>query len=162
MALVFAPRTAVVVPQVARRTLRGHLTALVAVDLAVMVAAVLAAYGLRFGLTSVTVNGLWYGLIVAAVVGAWLGLVAVQGGYDPRVLGVGAEEYRRVTRATLTLVAVVATVSFLLKIDLARAFVAIALPLGWVLLLAGRLVLRRWLVAQRLNGRLDPPGARRG
>ena len=154
MALVDAPKTAVVVPQVGRRTLRGHLTALVAVDLVVMAVAVLAAYGLRFGLTSVTINGLWYGLIVLAVVSAWLGLVAVQGGYDPRVLGVGAEEYRRVTRATLTLVSVVATLSFLLKIDLARVFVAIALPLGWVLLLAGRLVLRRWLVAQRMSGRL--------
>ncbi len=141
-------------PLVTGLGLRGHRAALVALDVAVMVVAVLAAYTARFGLASVSIGGLWYGLILGAVVVAWLALIAVQGGYDPRVLGVGAEEYRRVTRASLTLVAVVATASFLLKVDLARAFVAIALPLGWLLLLAGRLAQRRWLVAQRVRGRL--------
>src|SRR6266513_672795 len=41
----------------------------------------------------------------------WLGAIAVAGGYDPRFIGVGSDEFRRVLNAAVSLTAGVAIVS---------------------------------------------------
>jgi len=142
-----------------RRALRRYVAALAVVDLGAVVTAVGVAYLARYGPVLAVTNGYDYGLILLGTVLAWLGALLWQGGYETRVLGVGAEEYRRVTRATFVVVAVVATASFMLKADVARLFVGVAFPLGFVLLLLGRFAARQWLVRQRRAGR--PPGRAR-
>lgn len=66
--------------------------------------------------------------------------------------GGGSEEHRRVFTAAARSVAVVAVVALLLKLDVARGFVALAVPMAMVLTLAHRYASRRWL-------RRQPPGA---
>lgn len=63
-----------------------------------------------------------------------------------RVLGSGPDEYKRVAAASLWLFGLVAIVSYVFRIDTARGYVGIALPVG----LAG-LLLARWLLRQHLN-----------
>jgi exopolysaccharide biosynthesis polyprenyl glycosylphosphotransferase len=72
-------------------------------------------------------------------------LLALRGAYDRRVVGLGPEEYKRVLRASLWVVAVVATVSFLGRVDVARGWILLGLPVGTLFLLTGRFVARkRW------------------
>ncbi|MEV7458194.1 hypothetical protein AB0N32_20145 [Pseudarthrobacter oxydans] len=63
-----------------------------------------------------------------------------------RVLGSGPDEYKRVAAASLWLFGLVAIFSYVLRIDTARGFVGIALPVG----LTG-LIMARWLLRQHLN-----------
>lgn len=63
-----------------------------------------------------------------------------------RVLGAGPDEYKRVTAASLWLFGLVAIFSYALRIDTARGYVGIALPVGLFGLLLGR-----WLLRQHLN-----------
>lgn len=68
----------------------------------------------------------------------WLASLAVVGAYDSRRIGVGTEEYKRVAGATAIAFGLVATTSFLANADMSRIFVAVAMPVGLVLLLVGR------------------------
>lgn len=63
-----------------------------------------------------------------------------------RILGAGPDEYKRVAAASLWLFGLVAIFSYVLRVETARGFVGIALPVG----LAG-LLLARWLLRQHLN-----------
>jgi exopolysaccharide biosynthesis polyprenyl glycosylphosphotransferase len=73
--------------------------------------------------------------------------------YERRFLWVGVEEYRRVFDAAVLLLAGVGTVAWGLKLDVARGFVVLALPLALILTLAQRTAHRRWLYRQRSRGR---------
>jgi exopolysaccharide biosynthesis polyprenyl glycosylphosphotransferase len=96
------------------------------------------------------------GLYVAATIGlplVWVACVAAVGGYDPRFIGLGSEEFRRIINAAIGLTAAIAAVSYALKIDFARGYVLIALPgLGITDLLA-RYGMRKYLHHQRGRGR---------
>jgi FlaA1/EpsC-like NDP-sugar epimerase len=48
--------------------------------------------------------------------------------------------------------AVVAVIAYTFKLDLARGYVAVALPVGTLALMLGRYGQRRWLHAQRRRG----------
>ena len=50
------------------------------------------------------------------------------GGYDARFIGVGSDEFRRILNAAVTLTAAVAIVSYALKLDVARGYVAAVMP----------------------------------
>lgn len=65
---------------------------------------------------------------------------------ESRILGAGADEYKRVTAASLWLFGCIAIVSYVLRIDTARGYVGVALPVGLV-----GLVISRWLVRQHLT-----------
>src|SRR5262245_38035812 len=82
----------------------------------------------------------------------WLGSVAVAGGYDPRFIGVGSDEFRRVLNAALGLTAGVAILSYCGKFDLARGYVGVALPCTVVFDGFARYQLRKWLHRQRRSG----------
>lgn len=136
---------------------RQYALRLVVVDTVAVALAVFLAYELRFGDDGVSVEvagspGLTYGLLSVAFGLLWLGLLGLQGAYDARVVGLGPEEYKRVLRASLWLVALVATVSYLLRVDIARGWLAIALPVGTALVLLGRYGTRRRLHAARGRG----------
>ncbi len=89
----------------------------------------------------------------AVAVGAvWLATIAAFGGYSLRIVAVGSAEYHGLARATWSTFGGIAIVATLFKIEFARGFLLIALPLGLLLLLFGRLVSRRILVRQRAAG----------
>ena len=82
----------------------------------------------------------------------WLGAVAIAGGYDPRFIGVGSEEFRKVLNAAVSLTAGIAIVSYAAKLDLARGYVVVALPCATALDLAARYGLRKRLHRRRRSG----------
>ena len=71
---------------------------------------------------------------------------------DPRIVGIGVDEYKRVVSATVALLGVLAMLCLLFQVDIARSYFALAFPLGVAGLIASRWVLRRWLTRQRTKG----------
>jgi exopolysaccharide biosynthesis polyprenyl glycosylphosphotransferase len=82
----------------------------------------------------------------------WAVSVGLAGGYDARFIGVGSDEFRRVMNAAVSLTAVVAIVSYAFKLDIARGYVAVALPSTLALDLAMRFWLRKNLHRVRSSG----------
>jgi exopolysaccharide biosynthesis polyprenyl glycosylphosphotransferase len=83
---------------------------------------------------------------------AWLAIVAMLDGYDPRFIGVGSNEFRRVLNAGLILIAGVAILSYAAKAELARGYVVIAFPSLTILDLVARYALRKRLHRLRFLG----------
>lgn len=139
-----------------RRYARG----LAITDFLVVVWAVVGAQLLRFGVSTEEEArvgsgfdlGLNYTLITVVLILAWMLMLTVFKTRDARVVGVGATEYRLVVRATLWLFGLPAILLFLCKIDIARAYVLIALPLGLLFLLVSRWLWRQWLNVRRRRG----------
>ncbi|MGI8393085.1 sugar transferase [Leucobacter sp. W1038] len=71
---------------------------------------------------------------------------------DHRVIGAGADEYKRIFQASLRLFGSIAILAFLFRIDVARGYLLIALPIGVCALWASRWLWRQWLSAQREVG----------
>ncbi|MGW9113318.1 sugar transferase [Microbacterium sp. NPDC055683] len=94
---------------------------------------------------------------VVAVVTAvlWLMLLAGSASRSPRVVGTGATEYRRVVESTVLTFGLVALGVYLLDIEGLRLFLGCGFGAGVVLLLAARWSARRWLIAQRRQGRMS-------
>ena len=84
----------------------------------------------------------------------WLTSIAVLGGYREEVFGAGADEYKRVLRASLFASGFSTVVFYLAKFDLSRSFFLLTYGLGLPLLLIGRFLLRRLLYAARRRGLL--------
>jgi exopolysaccharide biosynthesis polyprenyl glycosylphosphotransferase len=126
-----------------------------AVDLGLLLVAFALAHVLRFPweLPRGSVDAGWIEFVVApAIVVVWMVLLAAFRTRDPRITGVGGDEYRRLVTASLLTGAVVAVVAYAASIDIARGYVAIAFPLGLLLLAVGRKVLRTALVRRRVRG----------
>jgi exopolysaccharide biosynthesis polyprenyl glycosylphosphotransferase len=122
------------------------------VDLAIILASALLALHLRFGEHKTSVSGVSYALLSIVLVPVWMGSLYLARAYEPRFLGTGADEFKRVSAASLRLMAVLAIVAYIFKIEIARGYVAVALPLGTLLLLLGRYGQRRWVHAERRRG----------
>lgn len=91
--------------------------------------------------------------LVSVVLGlSWWVALGLSGSRDMRVLGYGPEEYKRVTSASLWLFGGIAVLSYVLQLETARGYVAVALPLGLVCLLVGRKLLRGTLIRERQSG----------
>ena len=127
---------------------------ILASDAAVIAAATGLAFFVRFG-DEATSPGALLGPI--QIVGTllpifWLLVLIFMGAYDRRSLFIGLSEYSRVILSGVLVLAVVSTVSFLLKQDTSRAYILITIPLGVVALLIERYLWRRWLLARRKQG----------
>jgi exopolysaccharide biosynthesis polyprenyl glycosylphosphotransferase len=83
----------------------------------------------------------------------WFALLVFRGAYDQRVIGIGTEEIRRVTGATVVTFSVVAGVSYLFRADISRAYAYISLPLGLLLIIVMRFIWRNWLYRARGQGK---------
>ena len=141
---------------VERYTLRIAVT-----DALVIIWAVIGAQLVRFGTSSgeadgpqTSTFGLDYAVVAVVLIVLWLVALRVHNAYDPRLFGHGPEEYRAVATATVRLFATLAIVSYLFKLELARGFLLVALPFGLAGLFLARWIWRRWLGAQRAEGRL--------
>jgi exopolysaccharide biosynthesis polyprenyl glycosylphosphotransferase len=132
---------------------REYLRIVVLVDLAIILGSTLLALHVRFGNEQEAIHGLSYALLSILLVPVWLAALVAARAYELRFLGTGADEFKRVTSASLRLMAVMAIVAYTFQLDLARGYVAIALPVGTMLLLLGRYGQRRWLHARRWRGK---------
>ncbi|GAA4415097.1 sugar transferase [Georgenia halophila] len=145
-------------PEPARRWDRHYRAGVALTDLMVLIVAVTVADLARFGAeqASLTLDG---GRSVRyEVVGVILALVwfCALGAWDTRVrrvIGAGMEEYRRVLAATLAAFGLIAILSYLAPVELSRSYVLVALPVGMLLLLGGRLAWRLGLTRVRNQGR---------
>jgi exopolysaccharide biosynthesis polyprenyl glycosylphosphotransferase len=119
------------------------------VDAFVVVWAVVGAFIIRFGIEPdfvVAGQEFAYAWLSVALAIVWWIMLGAWNSRQPRVLGAGPDEYKRVAAASLWLFGLVAIVSYVFRIDTARGYVGLALPVG----LLG-LLLSRWLIRQHLN-----------
>jgi len=79
----------------------------------------------------------------------WVSTLALSGGYDSRFIGVGSAEFRRVLISAVILAAGVAIVSYAPKLDVARSYLALAVPCTAGLDVVARYGLRKRLHRQR-------------
>lgn len=125
------------------------------VDAFVVVWAVAGAFVIRFGIEpslEASSQEFAYGWLSVAVAIAWWLMLGAWKSRHSRILGSGADEYRRVAAATLWLFGLIAIISYVFRIDTARGYVGIALPVGLTGLLLARWLLRQHLSVDRLRG----------
>ncbi|WP_308250295.1 sugar transferase [Sphaerisporangium fuscum] len=121
-----------------------------ALDLACGLVAGAAAVFVRFGQVRPYVAP--YIVLSLVLPLLWTGLLALNRAYEPRLIGVGSEEFRRISQCGFLLTAGVATAAYVTKTDLARGYVVLVLPMVTVLTLCCRYGLRRRLHALRARG----------
>jgi exopolysaccharide biosynthesis polyprenyl glycosylphosphotransferase len=124
-------------------------------DSVIVCAAVMLAQYVRFG-QAPTSAGYGAQLVTAfsilfAIV--WLWSLAVFHTRSARVLGGGAEEYRRTATASFATFGVIAIGTLLAKIEVPRGYLAVALPVGTLGLLLSRSLWRRYVARKRVGGR---------
>lgn len=124
-------------------------------DVVAVVSALGAAQVLRFG-ASLPEFGAYgstsYTSVSVIIAVVWVASLWLNRTYSAQIVGAGVEEYQRVVVATLSVFGLVAIVSMLLKLEIARGYLAIALPLGLAALLVGRWIWRQWLRKKRAAG----------
>ncbi|OJZ72656.1 polyprenyl glycosylphosphotransferase [Mycobacterium paraffinicum] len=123
-------------------------------DTVIVCASVLLAQYVRFGEIANTsgysdVAMTMLSFLFAAL---WLSALAVFQTRSPRVIGAGIDEYRRIGSASFWTFGIIAMVTLLAKVDLARGYLAIALPVGTVGLLGSRSLWRKHIRQLRANG----------
>lgn len=125
------------------------------VDAFVVIWAVSGAFIVRFGVEPDFVGAgqeftyAWLSVVLAI---AWWVMLGAWHSRQTRILGAGPDEYKRVAAASLWLFGLVATVSYVLRVDTARGYVGIALPVGLLGLLLGRWLIRQHLGVNRQQG----------
>ena len=87
------------------------------------------------------------------VLGSWLFFLWFNGSRDTNILGFGADEYKKLTNATLLSFTFVAFISYIFKLEISRGFVLLVFPIGLLFLFIVRRVLRRRLIRARNQGR---------
>jgi len=131
---------------------RVYVTALPIVDALMISAGAFIALAIRNPDFEIVVVSVRYDVLAAVFAPVWVIVLALSRAYEPRFLGAGSEEYRRVTSASLRFAALLFAVSFVIQADLSRGFVGLALVLGMVLLVVGRRASRYVLWRQRGRG----------
>lgn len=115
------------------------------VDAFVVMWAVVGAFIVRFGAEPAGQEFTYAWLSVGLAVVWWL-MLGAWNSRQSHILGAGPDEYKRVAAASLWLFGLIAIVSYVLRVDTARGYVGVALPVGLFGLLMGR-----WLIRQHLN-----------
>jgi FlaA1/EpsC-like NDP-sugar epimerase len=82
----------------------------------------------------------------------WLSALAGFHSRSPRLVGTGLEEYRRVVAASFWTFGAIAIVTLLLKVDIARGYLAVALPVGVLGLLLSRWAWQGYIARRREGG----------
>ncbi|OBK22057.1 polyprenyl glycosylphosphotransferase [Mycobacterium asiaticum] len=82
----------------------------------------------------------------------WLSSIAVFHTRSPRIIGSGIDEYRRIASASFSVFGIIAMVTLLAKIELARGYLAVALPVGTLGLLTSRNLWRKYVWRKRAQG----------
>ncbi|MEP9390765.1 sugar transferase [Gordonia sp. VNK1] len=138
-----------------RRAERKYRRLLVLSDVLAVSVGVFAAQFIRFQIFHVAdpTPVLYFASVFSVgLIVIWLLILALHGAWRPDLCGKGPGEFRRITNASFVTFATVAVFGLLAQQQIARGYLGIALPLGFSLLLVGRLALRRWLAARRRRG----------
>jgi exopolysaccharide biosynthesis polyprenyl glycosylphosphotransferase len=123
-------------------------------DSAIVCAAIALAQFVRFG-DSPNMSGYpgpvmtLFSVLFAAL---WLSLMSLSQTRSTRIIGAGIDEYRRIASASFSTFGIIAMVTLLAKIELARGYLAVALPAGTVGLLASRNLWRKYVWRKRAQG----------
>uniref|UniRef100_UPI00311A594E sugar transferase n=1 Tax=Arthrobacter sp. G119Y2 TaxID=3134965 RepID=UPI00311A594E len=117
-----------------------------------MAGALILRFGTTRGYELVTTDGERYIAVTLILSAAWWAMLGFSGSRDTTLLGYGIEEYKRVLSSSFWLFGLVATVSYALQLDIARGYVALALPAGVLSLLISRALVRSHLRTQRKSG----------
>ena len=148
----FAPRLQGDGTEARRAWRRRYVRRIVVGDLGGATFAGATGYFVRFGQAgeSATPHSLGAALALPVI---WVLAMLVARSYEERFLWVGAEEFRRVFFAAMMLLATLGTASWAFRLDVARGFVVVAVPLAASLTLAHRVTQRRLLHRARARGR---------
>ncbi|CCG01375.1 sugar transferase [Blastococcus saxobsidens] len=115
-----------------------------------------AGYLIRFGPETATQGSHAASAWIAGLLPfVWVTAMLLARGYERRFLWIGPEEFRRVFSAAVFLLATVGTVSWAFKLEVARGFIVLALPLATLLTLGQRYAHRVWVHRQRSGGRFE-------
>jgi exopolysaccharide biosynthesis polyprenyl glycosylphosphotransferase len=119
-------------------------------DTIAVIIAITVAQTLRFGVPSVAQHRAWEYLWISGIIAAcWIAALSINNSRSHRIIGAGAEEYRRVWLGTVWVFGAVAIVSMLFKLEIARGYLMIALPTGLALLAVFRWLARRVVTRER-------------
>jgi exopolysaccharide biosynthesis polyprenyl glycosylphosphotransferase len=127
--------------------LRKYFAALASFD---AVAALVAVLGMLTPFLSAVPAPLW---ALVAFPFAWGTVLYAIRAYDRRIVGAGTDEYKRVVRAGVVSLAVIATSAYIVHLQSAERLVLVGVPVATAVTLAGRYGLRRVLHAMRRRGR---------
>jgi exopolysaccharide biosynthesis polyprenyl glycosylphosphotransferase len=124
-------------------------------DAVVVCGAVILAQYVRFGSTPaspgfVGLDATGYSVLLVAV---WLLALAAFHTRCPKYIGTGIEEYRRLIAASFSTFWVVAAVELLVKLQISRMYLAVALPAGLLGLVLSRWIWRRYVTHRHAKGR---------
>ncbi|MGN6743085.1 MAG: sugar transferase [Amnibacterium sp.] len=149
-----APTIDLAVPVRAVGWRTGYRLALLATDAAVIAASLLFAYATRFDRSPLhALRTLDPNVLVGILLGlVWIVTLLAVRSREVRHLGAGSTEFQRVAKATFATFGIYAVLDVLLKLDVSRGYLLIALPVGLVALLAERFFWRSWLIARRREG----------
>jgi exopolysaccharide biosynthesis polyprenyl glycosylphosphotransferase len=136
----------------ARAQQQGYVWSLVFLDSLVVTLAVMGGYLARFQGDPPIGNEIPYAAVWIGLIGVWLLTLRLLRCYDDRVLGYGADEYRRVGSASLRVAGGVAITGYIADVGVARGFLGISFVLGTTGLLAARWTARKWLHRARKRG----------
>ena len=134
---------------------RRHITTLVFVDAAMIVLAEVFAYLGRFDAVEPDFRVLKYIIVSVGLLLGWLLVAAASGAYESRFFGTGPGEYKRILASAARTFGLLAVISLIFRLEIARGFITACFVLGLLLLLAGRSLTRRWLIGQRAAGQLS-------
>ncbi|MEH1167537.1 sugar transferase [Micromonospora sp. CPCC 205539] len=136
----------------ARADERSYVRVLVVLDTTVLILALLVGYVARFGDDEPTGSEIPYVLVAPGLVLAWLISLKALGCYDDRVVGYGADEYRRVTTASLRLAGAIAIAGYIADVGVSRGFLGITFGVGTIGLVVARFAARKRLHRARSRG----------
>ena len=131
-----------------RRLLRGT-------DSLLVIASVIAGFfihiegGRPFAGTAADLTGTSIGVVLGVLWIAALGLYRTR---DPKILGAGTSEYKRVAAASSAVFGLLAVGLVVFSVQPASAFYLVSLPLGLILLPLSRWIARRWYNARQAQG----------
>ena len=132
------------------RWLRRYRLVLRALDCLIAVVAGAVMIAVRPGVATTAHSYLWFALALPVL---WPLALVVSNAYSPAFIGTGSDEFRKVARAGLILLAGVSVVSYAAKLDIARSFVLFTIPALTVVTLLERYSARKLLHRARHKGR---------
>nr|WP_246367220.1 sugar transferase [Microbacterium marinum] len=97
-------------------------------------------------------SDLSYWFFSALLIVAWMWVLSLIDSRSDRVIGSGNTEYLRIVDASVRLFGIIAIFAFLLRVDVARGFLLISLPVGVLVLILERWLWRQWLISKRQSG----------
>jgi len=136
---------------------RRYARALVATDVAAVGIAIVitSSMGIR-----PSAGDLWPGaggvdgvVVALALVAVWMASMAFTGAYEPKAVGVGSDEYRRLTGGALAALATSTSLAFTLEAAVSRPFLFTTIPIAFVAAGVFRQISRKQLHRRRAAGR---------